>query len=80
MLAYAPMEYKQVGAPAEINLILARQNQRIQENLFNIAPSDQITIARIEISALTGSFSENSSSFQHFDSRKLKHPEADNQM
>ena len=59
MLAYAPVEYNYLDTMAKTFIILARQNQFIQENLFNNAPVRRIAIAMNTNSAFTGSFTEN---------------------
>ena len=59
MLAYAPVEYNYLETLAKTFIILARQNQFIQENNFNNAPIRWIAIAMNTNSSFTGSFTEN---------------------
>ena len=58
MLAYAPVEYNYLETLAKTFIIPARQEQFIQENIFNNAPIRRIAIAMNTISAFTGSFTE----------------------
>ena len=44
-LAYAPVEYNYMKTLAKTFIISARQNQFIQENLFNNAPKRRIAFA-----------------------------------
>ena len=71
MLAYAPVEYNYLETLAKTFIIPARQNQFIQENIFNNAPIRRIDIAMKTNSALTGSFTENPFWYQQFDLRKI---------
>ena len=50
----------------------ARQNQVIQENVFNNAPIRRVAIAMNTNSAFTGSFTVNPFWYQQFDLRKSK--------
>ena len=59
MLAYVPVEYNFLETSAKTFIIPARQNQFIQENIFNNAPIRRIAIAMNTNSAFTGSFTEN---------------------
>ena len=59
MLAYAPVKYNYLETLANTFIIPARQNQFIQENIFNNAPIRRIAIAMNTNSAFTGSFTEN---------------------
>ena len=54
-LAYTPVEFNYLETLAKTFIILARQNQFIQENIFNNAPVRRIAIATNTNSALTGS-------------------------
>ena len=54
MLAYAPVEYNCLDTLAKTFIIPARQNQFIQENIFNNAPIRRIAIAMNTNSAFTG--------------------------
>ena len=58
-LAYAPVEYNYMETLAKTYIIPARQNQFIQENIFNNAPIRRIAIAMNSNSAFAGSFVEN---------------------
>ena len=59
MLAYTPVEFNYLEILAKTFIIPARQNQFIQENIFNNAPVRRIAIAMNANSAFTGSYSEN---------------------
>ena len=72
MLAYAPVEYKYLETVAKTFIIPARQNQFIQENIFNNAPIRRVAIATNKDSAFTGSFTENPLWFQQFDLRQIR--------
>ena len=72
MLAYAPVEYNYLETLAKTFIILARQNQFIQENIFNNAPIRRIAIAMNTNSAFTGSFTENPFWYQEFDLRQIR--------
>ena len=56
MLAYAPVEYNYLETLAKTFIIPARQNQFIQENIFNNAPTRRIAVAMNTNSAFTGFF------------------------
>ena len=71
MLAYAPVEDNYLETLAKTFLIPARQNQFIQENIFNNAPIHQVAIAMNTNSAFTGSFTENPFWYQQFDLRQI---------
>ena len=53
-------------------IIPSRQNQFIQENIFNNAPIRRITVAMNTNSAVAGSFHENPFSYQQFHLRELR--------
>ena len=72
MLAYAPVDYKYLETLAKTFIIPARQNQFIQENIFNKAPIRRIAIAMNTNSAFTGSFTENPFWYQQFDLRQIR--------
>ena len=72
MLAYAPVEYNYVESLAKTFFIPARQNQFIQENIFNNAPIRRIAIAMNTNSAFTGSFTESPFWYQQFDLRQIR--------
>ena len=57
---------------AKTFIIPARQNQFIQENIFNNAPIRRIAIAMNTNSAFTGSFTENPLWYQQFDLRQIR--------
>ena len=72
MLAYAPVENNYLETLAKTFIIPARQNQFIQENIFDNAPIRRVAIAMNTNSAFTGSFTENPFWYQQFDLRKIK--------
>ena len=72
MLAYAPVKYNYLETLAKTFIIPARQNQFIQENIFNYAPIRRIAIAMNTNSAFTGSFTENPFWYQQFDLRQIR--------
>ena len=59
MLAYTPVEFNYLETLAKTFIIPARQNQFIQENIFNNAPVRRIAFAMNANSAFTGSDTEN---------------------
>ena len=58
-IAYASVQYNYMETLAKTVITPARQNQFIQENIFNNAPIRRIAIAMNSNSAFTGSFAEN---------------------
>ena len=72
MLAYAPVDYKYLETLAKTFIIPARQNQFIQENIFNNASIRRIAIAMNTNSAFTGSFTENPFWYQQFHLRQIR--------
>ena len=72
MLTYAPVEYKYLENLAKTFITPLRQNQFIQETIFNNAPIRRIAIAMNTNSAITGSFTENPFWYQQFDLRKIR--------
>ena len=56
MLAYAPVEYNFLETLAKTFIIPARQNQFVQENIFNNAAIRRVAIAMNTNSASTGFF------------------------
>ena len=70
-LAYAPVEHNYFETLARTFIIPARQNQFIQENIFNNAPIRRIAIAMNTNSAFTGYFTENPFWYQQFDLRQI---------
>ena len=71
-LAYAPVEYTYMEILAKSFIIPARQDQFIQENIFNNEPTRQIAIAMRSNCAFTGSFAENSFWYQQFNLRDIR--------
>ena len=53
-------------------IIPSRQNQFIQENIFNNAPIRKVAVAMNTNSAVAGSFHENLFSYQQFHLRELR--------
>ena len=72
MLAYTPVEFNYLETLAKTFIIPARQNQFIQENIFNNAPVRRIAIAMNTNSAFTGSYSENPFWYQQFELRQIR--------
>ena len=71
-LAHVPVEYNYLKTLAKTFIVPARQNQFIQENIFNNAPIGRIAIAMNTNSAFTGSFTENPFWYQQFDLRQIR--------
>ena len=67
MLAYTPVEFNYLETLAKTFIIPARQNQFIQENIFNNAPFHRIALSMNTNSAFTRSYTENPFWYQHFD-------------
>ena len=72
MLAYAPVEYNSLEILAKTLILPARQNQFIQENIFNNAPIRRVAIAMNTNSAFSGSFTENPFWYQQFNLRQSR--------
>ena len=72
MLAYTPVEFNYLETLAKTFIIPARQNQFIQENIFNKAPVRLITIAMNTNSAFTGSYTENAFWYQQSDLKQIR--------
>ena len=72
MLAYAPVEYNFLETLAKTFIIPARQNQFIQENIFNNAPIRRVAIAMNTNSVFISSFTENPFWYQQFDLRQIR--------
>ena len=72
MLAYAPVDYNYLETLAKTFIIPARQNQFIQENIFNNALIRRVAIAMNTNSAFTGSFTENPFWYQQIDLRQIR--------
>ena len=71
-LAYAPVQYNYMETLAKTYIIPARQNQFIQEFIFNNAPIRRIAIAMNSNSADTGSFAEKPFWYQQFNLRDIR--------
>ena len=72
MLANSPVEYNYLETLAKTFIIPARQNQFIQENIFNNAPIRRIALAMNTNSAFTGSFTKNPYWYQQFGLRHIR--------
>ena len=72
MLAYTPLEFNYLESLAKIFIIPARQNQFIQENIFNNAPVRRIAIAMNTNSAFTGSYTENPFWYQQIELKQIR--------
>ena len=71
-LVYAPVEYNYMETLAKTFIIPSRQNQFIQENIFNNAPIRRIAIAMNTNSAFTGTFKENPFWYRKFNLREIR--------
>ena len=80
MLAYAPVEYNYLETLAKIFIIPARQNQFIQENIFNNAPIRRVAIAMNTNSAFIGFFTEKTFWYQQFDLKEIRKLRGDSQL
>ena len=80
MLAYTPVEFNYLEALAKTFIIPARQNQFIQENIFNNAPVRRVAIAMNTDSAFTGSYTEIPFWYQQFDLRQIEYLEEVSQL
>ena len=72
MLAYTPVEFNYLETLAKTFIIPPRQNQFIQENIFNNAPVRRIAIAMNTNSAFTGSYTKNPFWYQQFELRQIR--------
>ncbi len=72
MPAYTPVEFNYLECLAKSFIFSARQNQFIQENIFNNAPVSRIAIAMNTNSAFTGSYTENTFWYQQIDFRQIR--------
>ena len=72
MLAHTRVEFNYLETLAKNFIIPARQNQFIQENIFNNAPVPWIAIVMNTNSAFSGSFTENPFWYQQFDLRQIR--------
>ena len=72
MLAFTPVEFNYLETLAKTFIIPPRQNQFIQEIIFNNAPVRRIAIAMNTNSAFTGACTENPFWYQPFDLRQIR--------
>ena len=72
MLAYTPVAFNYLETLAKTFIIPARQNQFLQENIFNNAPVRRTAIAMNTNSAFSGSYTENPFWYQQFDLRQIR--------
>ena len=72
MLAYTLVQFNYLETLAKTFIIPCRQNQFIQENIFNNALVRWIAIAKNTNSAFTGSYTENPFWYQQFELRKIR--------
>ena len=72
MLAYTPVVFNFLATVAKSFIIPARQNQFIQENIFNNHPVRSIVFAMNTNSAFTGSYTENPFLHQPLDLRQIR--------
>ena len=72
MLAYNPVEFSYLETFAKTLVIPARQNQFIQENIFNNGPVRRIAFAMNTKYAFTGFYTENPFWYQQFDLRQIR--------
>ena len=72
MLAYTPVEFNYKETLAKISIIPARQNQFIQENIFNNVPIHGFANAMNTNSGVTGSYIETQFWYQQIDLRHIR--------
>ena len=72
MFAYTPVDFNYLETLAKTFIIPARQNQFIQENIFNNAPVRRIAIEMNTNSAFFECYTENLFGYQPFDLRQLR--------
>ena len=72
MLPYTPVEFNYLETFAKTFIFPARQNQFIQENIFNNAPVRRIAISMNTNSVFTGSYTGNPFWYQQFDLRQIR--------
>ena len=72
MLAYTPVVFNYLESLAKTFIITARQNQFIQENIFNNAAVRRIAIAMNTNSAFTGSYTESPFWYQQCELRQIR--------
>ena len=70
-LAYTPLEFNFLETLAKTFINPARQNQLIQENIFNNAPGGRIAIAMNTKSEFTGSYTESPFWYQQLVLRQI---------
>ena len=70
MLVHTPLEFRYLEHFRKAFIIPARQNQFIQDNIFNNAPVHRIAIAMNTSSAFTGTSNENPFWYHQFDLRQ----------
>ena len=80
MLAYAPVEYNYLETLAKTFIKPARQNQFIQENIFNNAPIRLIAIAMNTNPALLVLLQKTLSRISNLISDKLEYSEGEGQL
>ena len=71
-LAYTHVEFNYLETLVVTFIIPARQNQFIQENIFNNAPIRRIAVAMNTNSAFTGPYTKNSFWYQQFELRQIR--------
>ena len=71
-LGYTPVEFNYLETLAKTFIFPARQNQFIQENIFNNASVRRIAIAMNTNSTFTGSYTENRFWYQQIDLRQIR--------
>ena len=72
MPAYTLVDFNYLETLAKMFINNARENQFIQENIFNSAPVRRIAIAMNKNSAFSGSCIENPFWYQQFDLRQIR--------
>ena len=72
MLAYTPVEFNYLETLAKTFIIPARQNQFIQEIIFNNPPVRRIAISMNTNCAFTGSYTENLFWYQQYELRQIR--------
>ena len=72
MLAYAPVEYNYLETLAKTIIIPARQNQFLQENIFNNVLIRRVAIAMNTNFAFRDSFTRNPFWYQQFDLKQIR--------
>ena len=72
MLAYTSVAFNYLETPVKAIIIPARQNQFIQENIFNNSPVRRFAFAMNKNSAFTGWYNENAFWYQKSVWDKLK--------